>query len=285
MTTIHARPRDLVEVLRRARVEGRPIALRAAPNSNVDIVRLDAGKDATVSLDAHNGVAEVDGALTLSSIARRLERLGAVFPIARPLPALSFAAACAALPYLVDAFVQQAYALTFDGDPYDTPRAPRAAAGPSLLAALCARPPLALAIRARVRVLARGEAATREQHASPRAAAARVHAYLAEGRAFAVDACGTTVLAIGGSVSRGDKSPFTHEGRGRSASFARSQSLVPGDLDAIAHALEQGARVVAAPTMGRAASLWRGGFETLPVVEVAQGAKALADALLAGGSR
>ena len=284
--TLDARPKDLVEVLRRARVEGMPIALRAPAGTDAVLVRLVAGSDATVTLDGHNSVAEIDGALTLSSAARRLERKGAIFPLARPLPPLSLAAACAALPFFVDAFVQQAQAVTFDGDLIDTPRAPRNAAGPSLLAALCARPPLALAVRARVRVqLTTHAVVVKEEHASPRDAAYRLRALVDEGRAFCGDACGSTVLLLAGAgVARHSSavsSPFTHEGRGRRASFSRSQSIAPGDVDAMADALEKGARVVVAPFMGRAASLWRG-FEAIPVSEVSRGVRDIADALARG---
>ncbi len=286
MKHLDTRPNDLIELLRRARVEGTPLALRAPPGTDSAIVRLVAGREATVSLDGHNGIAEIDGALTLSSAARRLERMGAVFPLARPLPPLSLAVACAALPFFVDAYVQQVEAITFDGDPFDTPRAPRAAAGPSLIAALCTRPPLALAVRARVRVLLTTHAVLhREEHDNVRAAAARVRALVDDGRAFTVDACGTSVLVLGGA-GRATSLPaesFTHEGRGRSASFSRSRSLRPGDEDAVAAALDEGARVVAAPFMGRVAALSRG-FEAIPVVEVERGVRAVADALVKGPS-
>jgi hypothetical protein len=282
--TIDARTRELVEVLRRARVESRPLALRADPrDASVTTLRLIPSRESQVTLDGHNGVAEVDAGLTLSAVARRLDRLGAIFPLARPLPPMSVALACAALPFFVDTYVQQATALTLDGDAWDTPRSPRAAAGPGLLMALCAHPPLAVAVRARVRVLTTTHAVVvREEHADVRAAARRIHELVEEGRAFTVDACGSTLLVLAGaSLKRAGAwtpSAFTHEGRGRRASFARAESLVAGDVPATAHALERGARVVAAPFMGRVASLWRG-FEAIPVVEVRRGIASLADAL------
>lgn len=286
MSGMHARPRDLVELLRRARVEGRPIALRAPPGAEeVTTIRLTAGPDASVTLDGHNGLADIDGALTLSSVARRLERLGATFPLARPLPPLSMAVACAALPFFADAYVQQASGLTLDGDEWESPRAPRAAAGPSLVASLCTRPPLAIALRARVRVLASTHAVcAREEHPDVDATARRIGELIDDGRAFTVDACRTSILVLaGGTLPRAGTwtiAPFTHEGRGRSASFARSQSLVPGDVAALADALRRGARIVAAPFMGRAAALWRG-FEELPILELRRGLGAVADALTA----
>lgn len=302
---IEARPRELVDVLRRARVEGRALALRgpsSAPSPpGAALLRLVAGKDAHVTLDGHNSVAEIDGALPLVVAARRLERLGAVLPLARPLPALSVAAACAAMPFFVDACVQQASGLTFDGDEWESPRAPRAAAGPSLLGALCSRPPLAVAVRVRVRVLIATHAVVvREEHADANAAARRVRELLEEGRAFAVDACGTSVLVLAGSQlplasspgsslgpsagpGRALASPFAHAGLGRRAAFARSESLPAGDAAGMADALSRGARVVAAPLMGRAASLWRG-FEPIRVLETRRGVHALAEALAAAAA-
>lgn len=282
--TLNARPRDLVEVLRRARVEDAAVALRAPPGSDAAVVRLVAGKDAILTLDTHNAVAEIDGALTLSAAARRLGHLGATFPLARPLPPLSVAAACAALPFFVDAFVQQAQAVTFDGDLLDTPRAPRNAAGPSLLATLCSRPPLALAVRARVRVQ-QGAVVVKEEHGSARAAALRLRVLVNQGRAFCADAFGSSILLVAGpGVSRHESaapSPFAHVGHGRAASFSRSQSLIPGDVDAMTDALSEGARVVVAPFMGRAASLWRG-LDAIGVYEVARGVRDIADALAKG---
>ena len=67
---------------------------------------------------------------------------------------------------------------------------------------------------------------------------------------------------------------FGHEGNGRRASFARSVSFAPGDLDAMTRALDQGHRVVAAPFMGRCGALVRG-FEPLAILDVARGVGAL----------
>lgn len=308
-TTSTVEPRDLVEVFRRARVEERPLALRAARHVSssrhpaprvpgepaVTTIRVGGGRTAHVTFDAHNGVAEIDGGLTLPAIARRLARLGAVFPLARPLPPLSLASSCAALPFFVDAWVQQASGLTFDGDEWESPRAPRAAAGPSLLGALCARPPLAIALRARVRVLTTTHAfVVCEQHPDVEAAARRVRDLLEEGRAFSVDAFGLSVLVLSASAlppknlkktsssasEPASPVPFAHLGGGRRACFSRSESLVPGDAAAMAHALAQGSRVVGAPLMGRAAAL-RPGVEPIRVLEVSRGARELAEGLAA----
>ncbi|MCC7112466.1 MAG: hypothetical protein IT382_24450 [Deltaproteobacteria bacterium] len=287
---VDARPDKLVETLRRAHVEGASIALRAPHSASTAVVRLVAGKDARVSLDAHNGLAELDGALALGATARRLEQIGAIFPIARPLPPAPLAIAAAAVPYLVDAFIASGDALTFDGDPYSTPRAPRAAAGPALLYSVCTRPPLALLVRARVRVLLATHATSwREEHESVRAAAERVRDLVEEGRAFAVDACGTTVLVL---AAAGVPAPrlavparFAHFGHGRSTAFAHSRSLAPGDAGAMEAALLSGARVAGAPFIGRAAALERG-LEVLPVVDVATATHHLVAALTgAAGSQ
>lgn len=280
---LDARPDKLVEVLRRAHVEGVAIALRAPAAGDTAVVRLIAGRDARLSLDAHNGLAEIDGALPLGASARRLEQIGAIFPIARPLPPAPLAIAAAAVPYLVDAFFHSGDALTFDGDPLTTPRAPRAAAGPALLYSVCTRPPLALLVRARVRVLLASHATSwREELPSTHAAAERVRDLVEEGRAFAVDACGTTVLVL---AAAGVPAPrlavparFAHSGHGRSTAFAHSRGLAPGDVDAIDAALRAGARVAGAPFIGRVAALERG-LENLPVVDVATATRHLAAAL------
>lgn len=286
---IDARPDKLVEVMRRAHVEGARIALRAPPGDGAAVVRLIAGRDARISLDAHNGLAEIDGALLLGASARRLEQIGAIFPMARPLPPVPLAIAAAAIPYLVDAFVHSGDALTFDGDPLTTPRAPRAAAGPSLLHAVCTRPALALLVRARVRVVMATHATSwREELKDEAEAAARVRELVEQGRAFAVDACGATVLVLAPAgvpaPARAVPARFAHTGHGRGTAFAHSRTLVPGDVDAMTAALRAGARVAGAPFIGRAAALERG-LEVLPVVDVATGARALATALVDAGAK
>jgi hypothetical protein len=282
---LDARPDKLVETLRRAHVEGAAIALRAPEAGDTAVVRLIAGKDARVTLDAHNGLAEIDGALPLGASARRLEQIGALFPVARPLPPAPLAIAAAAVPYLVDAFVASGDALTFDGDALTTPRAPRSAAGPALLYAVCTRPPLALLVRARVRVLLASHATSwREELSSARAAAERVCDLVEDGRAFAVDACGATVLVLAAAGVPAPPSAiparFAHFGHGRSTAFAHSRSLAPGDVDAMEAALRTGARVAGAPQIGRVAALERG-LEVLPVVDVATATRHLAAALTA----
>lgn len=281
---------ELPNLLRRARVDGVAVALRGARGEGAEgALRLDT-HGAGVVLDAHNAVAEIDGALSLSAAARRIARLGAVFPLARPLPPLTLTEACAALPLFVDAFVQQATLLTGDGDAADTPKAPRAAAGPSLLGALCSRPPLALAVRVRVRVMLASHAVVRaETLPSTRAVAVRVRELLDDGRAFSVDAFGTTLLILSGAslpASQGPSSSlpvgtldglFAHEGRGRRASFSRALSFAPGDLDALTAALDGGQRVLAAPFIGRCGALVRG-FEPLSIVDVARGVSAMTSA-------
>ncbi len=270
---------ELPALLRGARVDGVAVLLRGpgSPRLHAD--------GAGVSLDGHNAIADIDGALTLSAAARRLARLGAVFPLARPLPPMTIAAACAALPLFVDAFVQQATLLNGDGDAADTPRAPRAAAGPSLLGALCSRPPLAVAVRVRVRVMLASHAVVRhEVLSSTRAVAARVRELLEESRAFTVEALGTRLVVLAGASllssaegaapAHGGSFAHTVQAPGRRASFARALSLVPGDVDAMAAALDAGHRVVAAPFMGRCGALVRGS-EPLSLVDVARGVAAL----------
>lgn len=268
-------PADLAALLRRAHVDGAPVVLWQPWGARPDPrrLRLDA-RHAVASLDATNALLDVDGAMTLPAIARRAAHHGAIFPLARPLPPLSLLQACALLPYFVDAYVQQASLLTAAGDPAETPRAPRAAAGPSLLGAVCSRPPLALVARARVRVaLATHVVVRREALPSARAAADRVRALLDDGRAFAVDVFGGTVLHLGPATTAtttaattaattvatramtAPRTDFAHRGAGRRPSFSHAVSLAPGDVDEMTRILDGGGRVVAAPFMGRCGAL------------------------------
>jgi FAD/FMN-containing dehydrogenase len=239
----------------------------------------------TVDVDAHNCSADVDANVTLAQLARALHAKGFVLPLARPLPAVSIAVACATLPFFVDALVQQASALTTDGEPYETPRAPRSATGPSLLHALCARPPLAIAVRVRVRVLPRARVqVVVHEHASVHDAARALADVHHEARAYAVDACGARVVALvgAGTPSRvagaplAVTAPFAHQsGRARVHS---STHIVPTDVAAIARALADGHRVALAPFMGRAAVLSRA-FVRVPLVDTTRGVATLAEAL------
>lgn len=211
-------------------------------------------------VDAPNGLVDVDAGATLPLLARLCRAQGLVLPLARPLPHLSLQAAVALAPIVLDALVHSLDAVTLDGLRFSTPMAPRAAAGPDLAGAVAARPPLAVLLRARLRVFSSAHAACeREVFPSTAAAAARVVALLEEGRALSVDAVGATVLALVGTGSprreppvEPASAPFAHQGRPR---FSSGRSLVPGDVEAVAHALARGERVIAAPLMGRVGAL------------------------------
>lgn len=278
---------DLAVALRRAHVQRSPLVFRPTTDPGSAVLRVLPGRGGGVKLDAHNALVTLDAGLTLPATVRSMTRLGVVFPLARPLPPLSWSAACAALPYVVDALVHSARGLTSAGDPWETPRAPRAAVGPSLLGALCARPPLAVATELTVRV-ALGQHTRVERCVLPDAAAAarRVRHELDTARALAVDALGATVLvlhAAAGQHGAGAVS-FAHAGAGRAALFTHSESVLPGDVARMADALAHGARVVAAPFMGRAAVLRRMA-EHLPLFFVEDAAEKLAERLALGAGR
>jgi hypothetical protein len=276
---------DLPELLRRQRVGLGEDGPRLAFGSVRQGAHLRIGGRARVDVDVHNLSAEADGGGLLAYLARALLARGLVLPIARPLPHAALAEACACVPYLVDAFVQQVAAVTLDGEPYDTPRAPRSATGPSLVHALCSRPPLAIAVRVRLRVAsaARTRVVVREMGSTGDAARLLVDAHH-EARAYAVEALGSRVVALVGDGTPSLLGPpsadarFAHVAGGR---FHSSRAIVPGDADAIAELLGQGERVATAPFMGRAAVLERS-FRAVPLLDVPRAAAGIASALAAG---
>jgi hypothetical protein len=210
-----------------------------------------------VHVDAHNLIAHVSGAMTLTSLARALDAQGFVLPLARPLPRMTLARAAVALPFVVDALVQQAGGTAPSGAPFETVAAPRAAIGPSLIHALSTRPPLLVLERARVRVgqRARVKVLVAELSSAADAAALVVEA-ADEARALAVEAVGSRVVALvpAGTrslLSRWDTAPrFAHLRRGFLSS---TLSIGPADQLAMERALTRGDRVLCAPFMGRAA--------------------------------
>lgn len=244
------------------------------------------------SLD--NSLVDVDASLPLAVIARQCRERGFLFPLARPLPALSLAEACARLPFFVDAYVASVDAVTAAGLPLSTGSAPRAATGPDLVGALCARPPLAVAVRARVRVLdASCARRSAERFEEAPLAAARLGSLLDEGRAFAALATkgdgGYWVRAVGGPASLPSADPGAEAAfaDGGVARITSSRSLVPGDAAALAGVLERGVPVAAAPLMGRAAALLsHPGAPSISSSALGEGgAVAFARALVRAGAR
>lgn len=311
--TLEATTEELAGVMRRAHVEQLSLALRARAPSRAQAagalptttrsmaaptddsagagpprpLRVRASARSVAVVDARNELARVDAGWTLAETGRRLADAGALLPVARPLPASSWAVACAAAPFLVDAWVHSAQGVTCAGDAWDTPRAPRAAAGPSLLGALTCRPPLAVATALSIRVAPIGRAMVeRLECADVLQAARRVAELLDAGRAFSVDALGSVVLVLQTPSASEGPSPsaraaFAHRGAGRSGAFNGSVSLTPGDVRAMAEALHAGARVVAAPFMGRVGALVQSQV-VVPIVETEQAARSMVAALAAG---
>jgi hypothetical protein len=280
-------PSGTLAALRVARDQASEVSLGPAP----DAVRLrPRPSDEPIIVDHDNGLVDVDAALTLPALGRLCHARGMMLPLARPLPPLTVQEACARLPIFLDAFVASVDGLTADGAPFSTGRAPRAATGPDLLGALVTSPPLAVAVRARVRVIEGRAARTlREEHVSARDAAARVGELTELGRAFSVEATrlgpgAFEVLALGGAGALPDADDHPETPRFAHSSRARvtgARMLVPGDQRALAEALTSGARVVAAPFMGRVGALVADG--TVPRVPRLDDAVAALAAALAGG--
>jgi hypothetical protein len=269
----------LVEKLRLAHVEGGELDV---DDVDVGTPRIDAA-DALV-IDAHNGLVDVDARLSLSAIARALHARGWRLPLFRPLPATPLWRLVARAPFLVDALVQRAVLLSVDGDLLPTPPAPRHSAGPSLLHATTTTSPLAVAVRARLRIVSSAHTvAWHESLADVDAVAARLRAFTDGARVFAACAHGTSLWVLGGSAQAPASSPTPGPQSTPTSSllglrWAAARSLRPGDVGGIASALRAGRRVVAVPYLQRTAVLERE-RPSRRLVDVHAAAKALATAL------
>lgn len=220
------------------------------------------GARADIRFSNENSLVDTDASLRLPVIARLCRERGYLFPLARPLPWLTLADACRRFPFLVDAYVSSVDALTEQGLPLSTGKAPRAATGPDLLGVLCSRPPLATATRVRLRVLdAKSARVSVERFATGSLAVERVLSLLEEARAFAVVSFRAegdfVVAAVGGPAAIPFGEPMPRHGFGDvgAPAIGSARSVVPGDCGALLAALQSGSRVVAAPFMGRAATI------------------------------
>lgn len=272
-----------VELLRLARVKKTPL-------SADELVLKTPAADAAgaIVIDADNGLADVDARLSLSAIGAALARRGYTLPLLRPWSARPLWRLVMSAPFVVDAMVQRGTLVTVDGDAVDAPRAPRHAAGPSMIHAVCGPVPLAFFSRATLRIVPQTHAhLVVTDHGGVAAAAAAFVKVTNAARAMAVDAFGTHVAVLAadhsGAVDDGHTPPAE---RGRSwgtlaARVDSSRSIAPGDAVAITAALLAGERVAAVPFMQRAAVLRRRRPSTSaqPLVDLPAAARALAAAL------
>ncbi|MBM4280518.1 MAG: hypothetical protein FJ137_07080 [Deltaproteobacteria bacterium] len=256
----------LVERLRLAHLAGEGV--------DVDDVALGAPRlgaaDALV-IDAHNGLVDVDARLSLSLIARALRARGWALPLLRPLPAAPLWRLATRAPFVVDALVQRATLLSVDGDLVETPAAPRHAAGPSLLHTATAPAPMAVLVRARLRVVSAAHTTTwTERFDDAAALAARVRDLVDGARAVAACARGRTLVVLGGASlaptgsAAGSTAPapvhrVDDDGADEASDlrWTSARSLRPGDVFGIESALRAGRRVVSVPYLQRTAVLER----------------------------
>jgi hypothetical protein len=243
--------------------------------------------EGAIVIDADNGLADVDARLSLRAVGDALSRRGYWLPLVRPWAPVPLWRLVMDAPFVVDALVQRATLVSADGDAVDTPRAPRHAAGPSLLHAVCGPAPLAWLARATLRIVPRTHAhLVVTDHGSAAAASAAVVAVTGAARAVAVDAFGTrvAVLAADHAVDAVDDghSPPVERGAAWGTMSARARASVSigaGDRAAIARALLAGHRVAAVPFMQRAAVLHARPSTTPRLVDVTAAAAALAAAI------
>jgi hypothetical protein len=247
----------LVERLRLSRVRKSP--LHAA---SIVLTPPPADDLRSVIIDVDNGLADVDARLSLHAIGYRLKQQGYWLPMLRPWSSMPLWRLAMTAPFVVDALIQRGTLLSVDGDVIDTPRAPRHAAGPSLLHGLCARPsPTALLVRAHLRVVPRTHARLVVTDWGSANAAARAFVTVTDAaRAVCVEAFGSNLAVLADDHGAADVDVDVDSDRGSawgsmSARVMGSRSIGPGDRPAIVKALCAGQRVVGVPFMQRAGVL------------------------------
>lgn len=267
----------LIEQVRVQRVLNRtldPRTVRLAPPPRDDV--------GAIVLDDANGLVDVDARISLPRLATWLENRGWLLPLLRPLPPLPLWRLAMAAPFVVDAICQQATLITVDGDVFQTPKAPRHSAGPSMLHATTTAVPLAFVTRARLRLTPSTHTTLGiETHDDVMAVARRLRALVDEARVFAADARGTSIAILGGEPRTGASPELSRPWTSAPARWRSARSLHPGDVFAIADALRAGARVATVPFMQRTAVL-ENHQRRVDVVDVRGAAAALADALRKG---
>ncbi len=229
-----------------------------------------------VVIDTDNGLADVDALISVRDLGEHLSQRGYHLPLPQPWPDVSLAQLALTAPIVVEALVQRAQLSTRDGM-FDTPKAPRHSAGPSLLHLCCGPLPMAQLVRAHVRVVHHREAQLSTVRVDDVVSYLVREADLA--RAIYVCADSTTITTL--SASAQEPSSLNTP----TSAWTTARAIVAGDAHAMRAALDvSGARVLLFPFMQRAAVLTTAPSTSGPTtraksVDVKAGARALAQAL------
>lgn len=217
-----------------------------------------------ITIDAHNGLADVPAHMGLAAIARALAARGYTLPWPRPLPSTPLVTLAARFPFVVDALLHSADVVV-GGHALQTPTAPRHAAGPSLLHTVAGPFPLGRLHRARLRIAPTGTLSVRYTSTSLDNASAQLQRLSDAQQAWCVLATPAADVGVALQVWTGrlidDSAPLATrvtvdiEGQLKPPPVRSLHSIHGGDRVAVDAAFAAGDRVLLLPTQQRAAVL------------------------------
>jgi hypothetical protein len=244
----------------------------------------------TFVLDRVNRLARFDADLPLCIAQRWLSSQGFSLPLLRPIPGASLHQLCQRAPSLVEALVRDAV-LHIHGDstPLQTLSSPRAAMGPSALAAAFCHPPLARMKMANVRVLPLADV-TSDVMDRPRAGAGawlleqfhQRHGFVLDVVAVGDRLHGALMRARTATTDLAQPSRLSSLPAARSSTFHTASALLPRAAD-IQQALDRGERVIAWPQWWRMTKTQprpvRGAWSPHPTIPLDAACEQLAQAM------